>query len=171
MGATWAETWRTRRSRYFRSRKFLRHKGQQGSPMEMSLTLVRLRNRRPLLQAPHTPVGADWEVLCCMFFVTPWTVAHQAPLSMEFSRQEYWRGCHSFLQGIFLTQGLNPRPVSPALQADSSPTEPLVGRLLLFVRGKGLRGGERRVACGWLEMACGCSASSFGVETEEIDLG
>ena len=23
-------------------------------------------------------------------FVTPWTVAHQAPLSMEFSRQEYW---------------------------------------------------------------------------------
>ena len=26
------------------------------------------------------------------FFVTPWTVAHQAPLSMEFSRQEYWSG-------------------------------------------------------------------------------
>ena len=25
-------------------------------------------------------------------FVTPWTVAHQAPLSMEFSRQEYWSG-------------------------------------------------------------------------------
>ena len=25
-------------------------------------------------------------------FVTPWTVAHQAPLSMGFSRQEYWRG-------------------------------------------------------------------------------
>ena len=29
-------------------------------------------------------------VLCCVqFFVTPWTVARQAPLSMEFSRQEY----------------------------------------------------------------------------------
>ena len=27
-------------------------------------------------------------------FVTPWTVAHQAPPSMEFSRQEYWSGCH-----------------------------------------------------------------------------
>ena len=27
-----------------------------------------------------------------MFFVTPWTVAHQAPLSMEFPRQEYWTG-------------------------------------------------------------------------------
>ena len=25
-------------------------------------------------------------------FVTPWTVAHQAPLSMEFSKQEYWSG-------------------------------------------------------------------------------
>ena len=25
-------------------------------------------------------------------FKTPWTVAHQAPLSMEFSRQEYWSG-------------------------------------------------------------------------------
>ena len=25
-------------------------------------------------------------------FVTPWTVGHQAPLSMEFSRQEYWSG-------------------------------------------------------------------------------
>ena len=28
-------------------------------------------------------------------FVTPWTVARQAPLSMEFSRQEYWSGLHS----------------------------------------------------------------------------
>ena len=41
-------------------------------------------------------------------FVTPWTVAHQAPLSMEFSRQEYWSDCHSLLQGIFLTQGSSP---------------------------------------------------------------
>ena len=41
-------------------------------------------------------------------FVTPWTVACQAPLSMEFSRQEYWSGCHLLLQGIFLTQRYNP---------------------------------------------------------------
>ena len=33
--------------------------------------------------------------------------AHQAPLSMEFSRQEYWGGCHFLLQVIFLTQGSN----------------------------------------------------------------
>ena len=35
-------------------------------------------------------------------------VAHQAPLSMEFFRQEYWMGYHSLLQGILLTQGSNP---------------------------------------------------------------
>ena len=28
----------------------------------------------------------------CLTLVTPWTIAHQAPLSMEFSRQEYWSG-------------------------------------------------------------------------------
>ena len=37
--------------------------------------------------------------------VTPRTVAHQAPLSMGFSRQETGVGCHALLQGIFLTQG------------------------------------------------------------------
>ena len=35
-------------------------------------------------------------------------LAHQVPLSMEFSRQEYWSGCHFLLQGIFPTQELNP---------------------------------------------------------------
>ena len=29
---------------------------------------------------------------CVWFFATPWTIAHQAPLSMGFPRQEYWRG-------------------------------------------------------------------------------
>ena len=41
-------------------------------------------------------------------FATPWMIAHQAPLSMGFSRQEYWSGCHFLLQEIFPTQGLNP---------------------------------------------------------------
>ena len=41
-------------------------------------------------------------------FVTSWTIACQAPLSMGFSRQEYWGGCHFLLQGTFLTQELNP---------------------------------------------------------------
>ena len=41
-------------------------------------------------------------------FETPWSIAHQAPLSMGFSRQEYWSGLPFPSQGIFLTQGLNP---------------------------------------------------------------
>ena len=39
--------------------------------------------------------------------VTPWTVADQAPLSMEFSSKNTGMGCHFHLQGIFLTQGSN----------------------------------------------------------------
>ena len=47
--------------------------------------------------------------LCLTLCDTLWTVAHQVPLSMEFSRQEYWNEfCHFLLQGIFLTQGSNP---------------------------------------------------------------
>ena len=44
---------------------------------------------------------------CVQFFVTPWTVASQAPLSMGFSRQEYYSGCHFVLHGTFTTQGSN----------------------------------------------------------------
>ena len=40
-------------------------------------------------------------------FATPWSVAGQAPLSMEFSRQDTGVGGHFLLQGIFLTQGSN----------------------------------------------------------------
>ena len=56
------------------------------------------------------------------------TVAHQAPLSMEFPRQEYWSGLPFPSSGIFPTQGLNSGPLhcrrSLALQADSLLTEP-----------------------------------------------
>ena len=40
--------------------------------------------------------------------VTLWTVAHQAPLSIEFSRQKIGVGCHALLQRIFLTHESNP---------------------------------------------------------------
>ena len=57
-------------------------------------------------------------------FGAPWTAAHQAPLSMEFFRQEYWSGLlFSLLQGIFLIQGLM-QSRSPALQAVSLLSEP-----------------------------------------------
>ena len=48
-------------------------------------------------------------MLCyAWLFVTLWTIAHQAPLSMRFPRQEYWSGLPCPPPGIFLTQGLNP---------------------------------------------------------------
>ena len=54
--------------------------------------------------------------------MTPWTVAHQAPLSMGFSRQEYWSGLPCPPPGGLLNPGMEPR--SPTLQVDSSPSEP-----------------------------------------------
>ena len=45
---------------------------------------------------------------CVWLFVNLWTVACQAPLSMEFSSQQRSDGSHSLLQGIFRSQGLHP---------------------------------------------------------------
>ena len=59
---------------------------------------------------------------CVQLFVTPWTVAHQAPLSMEFSRQEYWSGLPFPPPGDLPDPGIEPR--SPTLQADSFPAKP-----------------------------------------------
>ena len=42
-------------------------------------------------------------------FVVLWTVAHQAPLSIRFSRQEYWSRLSFPSPGVFLTQGSIPR--------------------------------------------------------------
>ena len=55
-------------------------------------------------------------------FATPWTVAHQAPPSMEFSRQEYWSGLPFTSPRDLPNPGV--KPGSPALQADSLPSEP-----------------------------------------------
>ena len=58
-------------------------------------------------------------------FATLWTVARQAPLSMGFSRQEYWSVLPCLLQGIFPTHRLNPCPMY--WQVDSLPLEPSRG--------------------------------------------
>ena len=52
---------------------------------------------------------------------TPWTVACQVPLSLEFSRQEYWSELPFPSPGDLPNPGVKPR--SPALQADSLPNE------------------------------------------------
>ena len=60
-----------------------------------------------------------------------WTVAHQAPLSMEFFRQEYWSGLP------FPSPGGHPIPViepgCPVLQADSLPSETTYLQILHFL--------------------------------------
>ena len=53
---------------------------------------------------------------------TPWTAAYQAPQSMEFSRQEYWSGFPFPSPGDLPNLGIEPG--SPALQADTLPSEP-----------------------------------------------
>ena len=66
-------------------------------------------------------VGGGLVAKLCPTLVTTWTVGCKAPLSVGFSRQEYWTGLPFPPQGIFPTQELTLR--SPALQADSLPTE------------------------------------------------
>ena len=53
---------------------------------------------------------------CDELFVTPWTVVHQVPLSVEFSRQEYWSGLPFSIPGDFPDPGIEPASLaSPAL--------------------------------------------------------
>ena len=59
---------------------------------------------------------------CVRLFATPWTAAHQAPLSMGFSRQEYWSGLPFPSPGDLPVPGIEPG--SPTLQASSLPSEP-----------------------------------------------
>ena len=54
--------------------------------------------------------------------MTPWTVAHQAPPSMEFSKQKYWSGLPFPSPGDLPNQGIEPR--TPSFQADPLLSEP-----------------------------------------------
>ena len=55
----------------------------------------------------------------------PWTIVHQAPWSMEFSRQEYWSGLLFPIPGDLPDPGIEPAsPVSPALAGRFFTTEP-----------------------------------------------
>ena len=67
-----------------------------------------------------------------LLFATLLTVAHQAPLSMLFSRQKYWNGLPCLPPGYLPISGIKPAsPVSPVLQADSLPLSHQ-GSLLIY---------------------------------------
>ena len=62
---------------------------------------------------------------CVRLFVTLWTVAHQAPLPMEFSKQEYWSGLPFPTPGDLPDPGIQPASlVSPALAGGFFTTAP-----------------------------------------------
>ena len=80
---------------------------------------------RLILKNSPTKLVSEWKwklLLHVWLFAIPWTVAHQAPLSMEFSRQEYWSGFPLHFPGNLPDPGIEPR--SPALQEYSLPFEP-----------------------------------------------
>ena len=94
-----------------------------------SLTKHRLGYISLLLKAPGFPsLLEDKErkkvnsLSCVRFFATLWTVAYQAPLSMGFSRQEYWSGMPFPSPGGLPDPGIEPR--SPELEADTLTSEP-----------------------------------------------
>ena len=68
--------------------------------------------------------GTLYMLSCVQLFPTPWTVAHQAPLSMGFSRQDYWSGLPFPSPGDLPDAGIEPG--SPTLQADSFLSEPTI---------------------------------------------
>ena len=61
--------------------------------------------RKPFKSICDLSFMHDQSLNVVQLFATLWTVPCQIPLSMECSRKEYWSGCHSLLQGIFLIQG------------------------------------------------------------------
>ena len=63
-----------------------------------------------------------WSLSRIQLFVTPWTIVRKSPLSMEFSRQEYWSGLPFPPPGDLLDPGS--KHGSPPVQVDSLPCEP-----------------------------------------------
>ena len=76
---------------------------------------------QPIFCAAPVLAVLDAVAKSCLTLITPWTVAHQAPLSMGFSRQEYWSGLSCPPPEDLSNPRVNPR--FPTLQADSLPSK------------------------------------------------
>ena len=70
---------------------------------------------------------------CVRLFATLWTIAHKAPPSMGFSRQEHWSGLPFPSPGNLSNPGM--KPGSPALQVGSLPSEPPIKTLTAESKG------------------------------------
>ena len=86
--------------------------------------------RKPEASRPACSSGVTWAhcvrvCLSCPTLVTPWTVARQAPGTMEFSRQEYWSGLPFPIPGDLPNPGIEPTSLaSPARAGGSFTTAP-----------------------------------------------
>ena len=100
------------------------------------LNLPVRRDMHHLLRDPEvsslvdSTLGVDVRSLPVQFFATPWTAAHQAPLSMGFSRQGYGSGLPCPPPGCLPHPGV--KPASPELQEDS--TQKLPGKSLILLQ-------------------------------------
>ena len=109
--------------------------------------------------------------MCCMHAcsvtsnsVTLWTIAHQAPPSLGFSRQEHWSDCHFLLKVIFPTRGWNPGLFGLLhWQADSLPLAP-PGKPLIPLNGVRIRDFLDGSAVKNLPASAGDSVWSLGQE-------
>ena len=99
-----------------------------GPASHLSLSLSHTHSNQPASRSEEGPDQNLFEYVCVhaqsfnrvRLFATPWTVAHQAPLSKGFSRQESCSGLPCPPPGDLPDSG-----IEPSSSADSSPTEPL----------------------------------------------
>ena len=115
--------------------KFSRPEYWRGQPFPSpgDLPSQGIESRSPALQADSLPAESPGKpksesvkvklLSRVRLFVTPWAVACQAPLSMGFSRKEYWSGLPFPSPGDLPGPGIEPG--SHTVQADSLPSEPL----------------------------------------------
>ena len=87
---------------------------------DQSLSRVRLL-ATPWIAVRHASLST-LSISCVQLLVIPWTIHHQVPMSMEFSRQEYWSGLPFPSPGKLSNPGI--KSGSLALQADALPAEP-----------------------------------------------
>ena len=111
---------------------------------EKPVGLQSMGSQRDTTEAPQHTCISDLNVyvIACMhaqllsyvrLFVTPWTVAHQAPLSMKFSKQEYWSGLPFPPPGYLLESRVEPTsPAFPALASSFFTTVPTGKPMYVF---------------------------------------
>ena len=107
------------------------HSSRTASESPLSPALASLNHCLFIQSSPHWQLGVSFSLTVvlvtqsCPTLVTPWTVARQAPLSMGFSRQEYWTGLPFPPPGNLPNPGIEPVSLaSPALASGFFTTAP-----------------------------------------------